>query len=81
MVDDARFVSVTRHEVEDVAARFIRNVAEAMRGQRVSDVAKQANMTEGRLRQILERRSYPDLVEIRALEIALDADLWPWPHD
>lgn len=72
---------MTDDAVRGAAEQFVRDLKVAMAGESVGDVAGRANMEERRLTRILARNVYPDLADIRSLEIALDADLWRWPHD
>lgn len=58
-------------------AQFTQRLTAAIGGEPLSNLAAAAGMTERRLRAILAGAIVPDLADVRALEVALDVDLWP----
>ncbi|KRC51995.1 hypothetical protein ASE16_02710 [Leifsonia sp. Root227] len=63
--------------IQDVTEQLIRNVNNAIGDASLTEISERAGLSERRLAAILERRQTPDLADIRALENALDTDLWP----
>ena len=76
LVAGPRFVT---DAVENVIAKFVSNLKEAMGDESVAGLAQRAGITPETLAAILSGRQRPTFADIALLESAVDAELWPGP--
>lgn len=73
---DATFRADTP-DVVAYAAELSRRLGQALAGKSKTDVAARSNLTRPTLYDILQGKSWPDMISIARLETALEVDLWP----